>query len=168
MHRTARRFVVVVLILMALIGCRGGSLPWMEESDFGPYVRELDTLSLHHTYDSLIRVDTSQWKAVITVKEHYKKTKQSLWFDRSGISSDADLLVEILRKELPRHGLDTTAFGIPQIAADLRVVHVPVSPVRCTGLKNRRRRHSIQGAIGRRRPPGTRRKMVAVSPACHR
>ena len=76
MHRTASRFVVVVLILMALIGCRGGSLPWMEESDFGPYVRELDTLSLHHTYDSLIRVDTSQWKAVITVKEHYKKTKQ--------------------------------------------------------------------------------------------
>ena len=122
MHRTASRFVVVVLILMALIGCRGGSLPWVEDSDFGPYVRELDTLSLHHTYDSLIRVDTSQWKAVITVKEHYQKTKQSLWFDRSGVSSDADMLVEILRKELPRHGLDTTAFGIPQIAADLRVV----------------------------------------------
>ena len=122
MYRTVGRLVVAMLSLMSLIGCHGGSTPWGEESAFGSYVSELDTLSMHHTYDSLMRADTSHWKAVIAVKEHYQKTRQSFWFDRSGISSDAELLVDVLRRELSRHGLDTIAFGIPQIATDLQVV----------------------------------------------
>ena len=48
---------------------------------------------------------------------------QGQWFDRMGMSSDADSLLSYLRQELPRHGLDTTAFFIPQIAEDLQTVH---------------------------------------------
>ena len=77
MYRTVGRLVVAGLLLMSLIGCHGGSTPWGEESAFGSYVSELDTLSMHHTYDSLMRADTSHWKAVIAVKEHYQKTRQS-------------------------------------------------------------------------------------------
>ena len=46
------------------------------------------------------------------------------WFDRMGVSPDADSLVSVLRRELPANGLDTTAFFIPQIAEDLKVVHL--------------------------------------------
>ena len=45
------------------------------------------------------------------------------WFDRMGVSVDADSLLSYLRRELPRNGLDTTAFFIPQIAEDLDIVH---------------------------------------------
>ncbi len=45
------------------------------------------------------------------------------WFDRMGVSQDADSLLSFLRHELPRNGLDTTAFFIPQIAEDLDIVH---------------------------------------------
>ena len=46
------------------------------------------------------------------------------WFDRMGVSPDADSLVSLLRRELPSSGLDTTAFFIPQIAEDLKIVHL--------------------------------------------
>lgn len=124
MYRKVSRFLVAVILLSLFTGCFDGHTPWSEESAFGAYVRELDTLSLHHTYDSLLHADTSQWKAVIALKEQYRKSKHSFWFDRMGVSSDAGQLVEVLRRELPRHGLDTIAFGIPQIAADLRVVEL--------------------------------------------
>ena len=44
------------------------------------------------------------------------------WFTRMGVSHDADSLLSCLRRELPRHGLDTTAFFLPEIAADLSIV----------------------------------------------
>lgn len=44
------------------------------------------------------------------------------WFDRMGVSGDADSLLSYLRHELTRNGLDTTAFYIPQIAEDLGIV----------------------------------------------
>lgn len=50
-------------------------------------------------------------------------SQQGVWFDRMGVSSDADSLLSYLRSQLPRHGLDTTAFFIPQIAEDLQIVH---------------------------------------------
>lgn len=47
---------------------------------------------------------------------------QGKWFTRMGVSADADSLLAYLRRELPRNGLDTSAFFIPQIAEDLAVV----------------------------------------------
>ncbi len=44
------------------------------------------------------------------------------WFTRMGMSSDADAMLSYLRTELPRHGLDTAAFCIPEIAECLYVV----------------------------------------------
>ena len=49
---------------------------------------------------------------------------QGKWFDRMGVSSDADSFLSFLRSELPVHGLDTTAFFVPQIAEDLQIVHL--------------------------------------------
>ncbi|MBP5799367.1 MAG: L,D-transpeptidase family protein [Prevotella sp.] len=46
------------------------------------------------------------------------------WFDRMGVSSDADSLLAYLRRELPSNGLDSTTFFIPQIAEDLQIVHL--------------------------------------------
>lgn len=48
---------------------------------------------------------------------------QGKWFTRMGVSEDADSLLSYLRRELPRNGLDTTAFFVPQIAEDLHIVH---------------------------------------------
>lgn len=45
------------------------------------------------------------------------------WFDRMGVSTDADSLLSYMRHELSRNGLDTTAFFVPQIAEDLDIVH---------------------------------------------
>ena len=45
------------------------------------------------------------------------------WFDRMGVSQDADSLLSFLRHELPRNGLDPTAFFIPQIEEDLDIIH---------------------------------------------
>ena len=45
------------------------------------------------------------------------------WFDRMGVSQDADSLLSFLRRELPRNGLDPTAFFIPQIEEDLDIIH---------------------------------------------
>lgn len=49
---------------------------------------------------------------------------QGKWFDRMGLSPDADSLLSVLLRELPVNGLDTAAFNIPQIAEDLRIVHL--------------------------------------------
>ena len=45
------------------------------------------------------------------------------WFDRMGVSADADSVLAYLRREVPRNGLDTTAFFVPEIAKDLEIVH---------------------------------------------
>ena len=50
-------------------------------------------------------------------------TLEGKWFTRMGVSEDADSVLAYLRRELPRNGLDSTAFFIPQIAEDLDVVH---------------------------------------------
>ena len=49
---------------------------------------------------------------------------QGKWFDRMGVSADADSLLSVLLRELPANGLDTAAFNISQIAEDLRTVHL--------------------------------------------
>ena len=49
-------------------------------------------------------------------------TLTGVWFDRMGVSEDADSVLAYLRRELPRNGLDTTVFFVPEIAADLEIV----------------------------------------------
>ena len=49
---------------------------------------------------------------------------QGKWFDRMGLSPDADTLLSVLLRGLPANGLETAAFNIPQIAEDLRIVHL--------------------------------------------
>lgn len=49
---------------------------------------------------------------------------QGKWFDRMGVSPDADSMLSFLRSELPANGLDTAAFSVPQIAEDLKIVHL--------------------------------------------
>ena len=46
-----------------------------------------------------------------------------VWFDRMGVSQEADSVFAYLSREVPRNGLDTAAFFIPQIARDLEIVH---------------------------------------------
>jgi len=44
------------------------------------------------------------------------------WFTRMGLSADADAMLSYLRSELPRNGLDTVAFHIPEMAECLSIV----------------------------------------------
>lgn len=46
-----------------------------------------------------------------------------VWFNRMGVSADADSVCAYLSREVPRNGLDTAAFFIPAIARDLEIVH---------------------------------------------
>ena len=46
-----------------------------------------------------------------------------VWFDRMGVSADADSVCAYLSREVPRNGLDTAAFFIPAITRDLEIVH---------------------------------------------
>lgn len=82
------------VICAFLTSCIGGShTPTEAElSDFGHYVNEMDS------------------------------SLKGCWFTRMGVSPDADSMLEYLRRELPRHGLDSNAFYIPEIASDLHIV----------------------------------------------
>lgn len=50
-------------------------------------------------------------------------TLTGVWFDRMGVSADADSMLSYLNRELPRNGLDKTAFFVPEIERDLEIVH---------------------------------------------
>ena len=96
----AHRFVSSVLaavVAAVAVSCSDGR-PAPTEADlsaFGSYVYELDSAQI----------------------------ERSVWSSRMGVSSDADSLLAVLRREVPRAGLDTTVFFIPEIAADLDIVH---------------------------------------------
>ena len=89
------RLAVLLAGGLFLTSCFGGKQEATEAelSAFGPYVNHLDS------------------------------TLQGKWFTRMGVSADADSMLSYLRHELPRNGLDTTAFFIPQIAEDLHIIH---------------------------------------------
>lgn len=78
-----------------MVSCFQGSreLSESERSAFGEYVTKMDS------------------------------TLTGVWFDRMGVSEDADSVYSYLSREVPRNGLDTAAFFIPQIARDLEIVH---------------------------------------------
>lgn len=90
-----KKIVAVVAGCLLLSACGGGrgELSEAELSAFGTYVDSLD------------------------------HSLQGKWFTRMGVSEDADSLLTFLRNQLPKDGLDTTAFFVPQIAEDLTVVH---------------------------------------------
>ncbi len=109
--------------------CTGGNQGRSEDelSAFGVYVHSIDTLLLEHHLDSLLKADTIVWEGDKTVKGHYAANvsfgEKSLWLSRMGVESDADSLLEFLRREVSQHGLDSVAFCIPQISKDLDIVH---------------------------------------------
>ncbi len=82
-------------VCLLLTSClgRGRELTEAEQSAFGIYVNEMDS------------------------------TLSGVWFDRMGVSPDADSVLAYLSREVPRNGLDTAAFFLPQIARDLEIVH---------------------------------------------
>ena len=90
-----RKIVVFLAGCMLLSACGGGKTELSEAdmSAFGTYVDSLDN------------------------------NLQGKWFTRMGMTEDADSLLAFLRRELPRDGLDTTAFFVPQIAEDMAVVN---------------------------------------------
>ena len=90
-----RRYPILCSVCVLLFSCaqKQQQPTEAELSAFGTYVYEMDS------------------------------TLQGNWFTRMGVSADADSLLANLRRELPRNGLDTSAFFIPQIAEDLSIVH---------------------------------------------
>jgi hypothetical protein len=80
------------MILVSCFGSGNHELTEAERSAFGEYVNQMDS------------------------------TLTGVWFDRMGVSEDADSVLAYLRHELPRNGLDTAAFFVPDIAADLAIV----------------------------------------------
>ena len=125
-------FYSLVFILsgtcLLLDSCIGNREP--SESDlsaFGVYVNSLDTLQLAHHMDSLLNADTAVWEGDKYIKQRYVDLRpmenRPYWFTRMGVVPEADTLLSFLRHELTRHGLDTIAFFIPQIAEDLQIVH---------------------------------------------
>jgi len=69
------------------------------------------------------RQTEAQLSAFGTYVDSLDSTVQGEWFTRMGVSADADSMLAYLRRELPRNGLDTAAFFVPQIAEDLSIVH---------------------------------------------
>lgn len=96
-------------------------------SAFGIYVNSIDTLQIEQCMDSLLEADTILWEGDRFVRQQYVDKRpmenKPLWFTRMGVAPEADSLLSFLRHELPRHGLDTIAFHIPQIAEYLEIVH---------------------------------------------
>lgn len=119
---------VILCFVLCLVGCgdHRRELTEAELSEFGNAVYQLDTARLTHQLAQLLAADTSHIMADHVVRRRYGEVARfedaPLWFNRLGVSADADSLLACLRREVPRCGLDTAAFFLPQIAADLGVV----------------------------------------------
>ena len=85
--------IIVLLCATLMAGC--GQKSETENSAFGRYVEQLDDnrmrQSLHHTMDS----DSSRWVAVGALKQYYAKSEKPVWYDRQGVSDDADQLLAL-------------------------------------------------------------------------
>ena len=129
-----------ILSIFLLASCLDGQRTPTEAelSAFGNYVYRLDTTKLQSKLQALLTADTSHWRADQTVRQYYStpsgsataaslnsnpSTLNFIWFSRMGVSPDADSIVALLRRELPRNGLDSAAFFLPALASDLDVVH---------------------------------------------
>ena len=122
-QRLLLRIVFFFFALAILAGCNGNRLSSTEVSVFGKYAEELDSASCYASLQQEISRDTSKWIADKTVREYYLQHHEPVWYTEMGLSADADSMLSYLRCELPLNGLDTTAFYIPQIAANIDIVH---------------------------------------------
>ena len=91
-HPISFGLLSICMVLVSCFGHGNHELTEAERSAFGEYVNQMDS------------------------------TLTGIWFDRRGVSEDADSVLAYLRRELPRNGLDTTVFFVPEIAADLEIV----------------------------------------------
>ena len=118
-------------LLMAcalMVSCSTGNrVPSDDElSTFGKYVYALDTVRLEQSLKHILSADTSHWVFDQALKKRYtdlaKFEDTPMWYSRMGVVGEADFLLSYLRRELPKSGLDTTAFFLPEIAEDLSIV----------------------------------------------
>ena len=87
---------ILFCVCILLVSCneqKFRELTEAERSAFGEYVNQMDS------------------------------TLTGVWFDRMGVSADADSMLSYLNRELPRNGLDKAAFFVPEIERDLEIVH---------------------------------------------
>lgn len=127
-HTLIRTLYLSISILLLLASCIGGEHGPTEAqlSAFGEYVYRIDTARLEQRMTELMSTDSDIWEADRELLKRYKATNlqdgRFVWFTRMGVSDEADLLLTHLRRELPRAGLDTSAFMVPEIASRLQVV----------------------------------------------
>lgn len=129
-HKITSSFLLCIGMGTLLTACFQDEPSEAELSAFGEYVYALDTLKLEQDMKALLSADTASFPAASTLtsaastvrKRYATAPTEALWFTRMGLSSDADSLLAILRRELPRHALDSATFFIPAIAEDLHVV----------------------------------------------
>ena len=79
---------ILFCVCILLVSCneqKSRELTEAERSAFGEYVNQMDS------------------------------TLIGVWFDRMGVSADADSMLSYLNRELPRNGLDKAAFFVPEI-----------------------------------------------------
>lgn len=124
-HRHLFFLIILQGYILLLTACH--SNPEAEQSAFGHYVESLDDNRLQQSLRQVLAGDTVNWSAVAILREYYADTERAtehpLWYTYMGVSDDADQLLAHLRQALPANGLDSTAFFVPQIAADLQMVH---------------------------------------------
>lgn len=124
-QKQSLRIAIFLSVLALFVGCNANGQSPADDSTsaFGQYVEILDSAQCDTNLIQLLNSDTSKWIADKTVREYYGRHHAPLWYTRQGVSSDADSLLYYLRRELPLNGLDTTVFYIPEIAANLDIVH---------------------------------------------
>ena len=113
-------------VLVLLASCVNGNREYDEADDsvFGTYVHALDTTEQGKYLTHFLDTDSSGWEADKTVRRFYaERTHEPLWYARTGVTDQADSLLAILQRELPRHGLSPKAFFLPDIQSDLEIVH---------------------------------------------
>ena len=131
-QRSAQGFHPLAFLLLVacalLVSCESGNrVPSEAElSTFKHYVNALDTVQLEQSLKHILSKDTSHWAFDQTLKKRYadlaKFEDTPMWYSRMGVVGEADSLLSYLRHELPKSGLDTAAFLVPEIAEDLGIV----------------------------------------------
>ena len=123
--RPVFRIFLYGLLLAACVNAPHGPSE-AEQSAFGQYVYRIDTAQMEQQFHLLTDADTSHWGADKAVRHCYDSLAHldqlPRWFTRMGVDADAFDMLEFLRREVPRAGLDSSAFFIAEIAHDLDIV----------------------------------------------
>ena len=111
---------------MLLASCVNGNRGYDGDdySAFGTFVNALDTTEQWECLTHLLNADTSKWEVDKVVRHYFAdRSHEPLWYARVGVTAQADSLLVQLQRILPQHGLDPKAFFLPEIEADLEIVH---------------------------------------------